>query len=338
MDIVQIALNLYTQGISPNLDFSDLQGVIDIVTECNELPVHPRHPYAGDLVFCAFSGSHQDAIKKGFAAYKKHGGKWEIPYLPIDPQDLGQTYEAVIRVNSQSGKGGISYIVQERLGFDMPRKMQIAFYQVIQAVADRTSKEMSQDDIERIFRTTYHLGENCQGRFVLLDYSLGHSPNGAAGSSAASLSVRSPNGATNGFASALTASKPGEKNRYFSGTILDGSKERSISGRGNGPISALLDALEKDCDIKLSVREFSESAIGQGSDTRAASYVELVDGRGKGAWGVGDNVDSTSAILQAVLSSVNAHVVASDELVDEVEANLSTSTSKPVNGIPILSK
>lgn len=335
---MQVALNLYTQGISPNVDFSDLQSIIDIATECNELPVHPRHPYAGDLVFCAFSGSHQDAIKKGFAAYKRGGGHWEIPYLPIDPQDLGCTYEAVIRVNSQSGKGGVSYIVQERLDFDMPRKMQIAFYQVIQAVADRTSKELSQDDIERIFRTTYHIGEGYQGRIVLLDYSLTQSPNNGPGSSSASLSVRSPNGASGGFSFAHNANQPGVKNRYFTGKILDGSTERTISGLGNGPISSLLDALRKDCDIDLSVREFSEAAIGQGSDTRAASYVELVNPAGKGAWGVGDNVDSTSAILQAVLSAVNAHVTDMDELVDEAEANLSNSQPPAAKSIPIMSK
>ncbi|KAL7007314.1 hypothetical protein EMMF5_003153 [Cystobasidiomycetes sp. EMM_F5] len=338
VDLVQVALNLYTQGISPNVDFSDLQSIIDIATECNELPVHPRHPYAGDLVFCAFSGSHQDAIKKGFAAYKRGGGHWEIPYLPIDPQDLGCTYEAVIRVNSQSGKGGVSYIVQERLDFDMPRKMQIAFYQVIQAVADRTSKELSQDDIERIFRTTYHIGEGYQGRIVLLDYSLTQSPNNGPGSSSASLSVRSPNGASGGFSFAHNANQPGVKNRYFTGKILDGSTERTISGLGNGPISSLLDALRKDCDIDLSVREFSEAAIGQGSDTRAASYVELVNPAGKGAWGVGDNVDSTSAILQAVLSAVNAHVTDMDELVDEAEANLSNSQPPAAKSIPIMSK
>lgn len=337
VDLVQIALNLYTQGIAPNVDFSDIQSVIEIVTECNELPVHPRHPYAGDLVFCAFSGSHQDAIKKGFARYKKQGGYWEIPYLPIDPADLGCTYEAVIRVNSQSGKGGVSYIVQEKLGLDMPRKMQVAFYQVIQAVADRTAKEMSQEDIERIFRQTYHYGDNFNGRFVLLDYNLRQSPHGGSGS----LSVRSPNG-TNGFVTAsspsgLSKTNPAAKNRYFTGTILDGNTEKTINGVGNGPISSLLDALSKDCDINLSVREFTEAAIGQGSDTRAASFVELVDSQGQGTWGVGENVDSTTAILQAVLSAVNGTILDQEEMLDEVDGALTGSVPPASDAIPILS-
>jgi 2-isopropylmalate synthase len=337
VDLVQIALNLYTQGISPNVDFSDIQAVIDIVTECNELPVHPRHPYAGDLVFCAFSGSHQDAIKKGFARYKKQGGHWEIPYLPIDPADLGCTYEAVIRVNSQSGKGGVSYIVQEKLGLDMPRKMQVAFYQVIQAVADRTAKEMSQEDIERIFRQTYHHGENFQGRFVLLDYNLRQTPHGEG-----SLSVRSPNSG-NGFMTAsspsgLSRTNPAAKNRHFTGTIIDGNTERTINGVGNGPVSSLLDALNKDCDIKLSVREFTEAAIGQGSDTRAASFVELVDSQGNGTWGVGENVDSTTAILQAVLSAVNGTILDKEEMLDEVDGALTGSVPPASEAIPILTK
>jgi len=351
VDIVNIALNLYTQGISPSLDFSDLYSVMEIVTECNELRVHPRHPYAGDLVFCAFSGSHQDAIKKGFAAQKARQAqgdeRWEIPYLPIDPADIGCTYEAVIRVNSQSGKGGVSYIILTKMGLDMPRKMQIAFYQVIQAVSDRTSKEMSQEDIEKIFRTTYHLGENYQGRFVLLDYTLGKNPsdiNGGGGASSMSLSAHSPNGASpvgspSSPRSGLSATNPSLKNRYFRGTILDGNKEVQIDGVGNGPISSLLDALNKHFDISLSVREFTEAAIGSGSDTRAASYVELVDGSGKGTWGVGENVDVTTAILQAVLSAVNGAVLNKEEKIDEVDATLASSAPvQTANAIPILTK
>jgi 2-isopropylmalate synthase len=339
VDIVQVALNLYTQGISPNLDFSDLYSIIEIVTSCNEIPVHQRHPYAGELVFCAFSGSHQDAIKKGFAARKlRQDNYWEIPYLPIDPADLGCTYEAVIRVNSQSGKGGVSYIVQERLELDMPRKMQIAFYQVIQAVADRTSKEMSQEDIERIFRTTYHYGEGYQGRFVLLDYTLGRSPNADG-----QLSVQSPSGGANGFAagvspSGIAASNPAAKNRYLTAHILYGNKEMTISGVGNGPISALLDAIKSEFNIDLSVREFTEAAIGQGTDVRAGSYVELVSKSGKGSWGVGDSVDSTTAILQAVLSAINGDVLDAEELMDEVDGALAAPQATSINAIPILTK
>ena len=314
---------------------------MEVVTECNELPVHPRHPYAGELVFCAFSGTHQDAIKKGFASRQKTGGHWEIPYLPIDPQDIGCAYEAIVRVNSQSGKGGVSYIIQQRIGLDMPRKMQVAFYQVIQAVTDRTGKEMSPDEIEKIFRTTYHFGEGFAGRFVLLDYNFGRSPDNDGHSG--SLSVRSPQnskGFMNSSPSNLSQTEPGAKNRYFKGTILDGSRERIISGTGNGPISSLLDALLNDCDVELSVREFTEAAIGQGSDTHAASFVELVDKAGKGTWGVAGDVDVTAAILQAVLSAVNGSVLQQEDFIDEVDANLATTNSttanlRPSNGIAI---
>lgn len=219
----------------------------------------------------------------------------------------------------------------------MPRKMQVAFYQVIQAVADRTSKEMSQEDIERIFRQTYHYGEGYQGRFVLTDYTLGRSPNADG-----SLSVRSPNGA-NGFAagvspSGIAQSNPAAKNRYLTAHIFDGRVERTISGVGNGPISALLDAIKNEFDIDLSVREFTEAAIGQGTDVRAGSYVELINKAGEGSWGVGDNVDSTTAILQAVLSAINGHVLDQEELMDEVDGALASSGPAQTDGVPILTK
>ena len=186
VDLVNLALNLYTQGIHPGLDFSDLQSVIDTVTQCNDLPVHPRHPYAGELVFTAFSGSHQDAIKKGFEAQTHRHIKaaaqgepqyWNMPYLPIDPADLGQTYEAVIRVNSQSGKGGIAYLVKQHLHLDLPRKLQISFYQVIQSISDREAREMTVDDITTAFRSTYHFGgSKYQGRLALRNFKISAEP------------------------------------------------------------------------------------------------------------------------------------------------------------------
>ncbi|TFY55085.1 hypothetical protein EVG20_g9450 [Dentipellis fragilis] len=182
VDIVNLALNQYTQGIHPNLDFSDIQHVIDVVTQCNDLPVHPRHPYAGELVFTAFSGSHQDAIKKGFeeqtkrhALARKNGEKeiWEMPYLPIDPAELGCSYEAVIRVNSQSGKGGIAYLIKQHLHLDLPRKMQVAFYQVVQTVADREAREMTVEDITGAFRDSYHFGGGkYEGRLALRSFKI----------------------------------------------------------------------------------------------------------------------------------------------------------------------
>lgn len=257
VDLVTMALNLYTQGIPPNLDLSDLHAIVQVVTEANELPVHPRHPYAGELVFTAFSGSHQDAIKKGFAAQKERAAKgdlrWDIPYLPIDPHDIGCTYEAVIRVNSQSGKGGIAYLVHQRLGLDLPRRMQIAFYSIVQAVSDRTGKEMTIDDIESCFRTAYHLGEGHAGRYKLVDYALDQSP------PANALEPRSP-------------VEP-KRVRYFAGKMTDGGQPVALQGVGNGPLSSLLDALarhEPKC-AGLDVKEYSEHAIGTGSNTRAAS-------------------------------------------------------------------
>ena len=180
VDLVNLALNYYTQGIHSNVEFSDIQRVIDIVTQCNDLPVHPRHPYAGELVFTAFSGSHQDAIKKGFEDQKKRHALarsqdereiWEMPYLPIDPADLGQPYEAVIRVNSQSGKDGIAYLVKQNLHFDLPHKMQIAFYQIVQSIADREAHEMTVDDTTTAFRETYHFGGGKhEGRLALRSF------------------------------------------------------------------------------------------------------------------------------------------------------------------------
>ncbi|KAH9079617.1 2-isopropylmalate synthase [Lactarius deliciosus] len=257
VDLVNLALNYYTQGIHPNVDFGDIQRIIDIVTQCNDLPVHPRHPYAGELVFTAFSGSHQDAVKKGFEDQEKRhalarsrgdGEIWEMPYLPIDPVDLGQTYEAVIRVNSQSGKGGIAYLVKQYLQLDLPRKMQIAFYKVVQVVADREAREMTVDDITTTFCEAY------EGRLALRSFKITSAPN--------------PDGADE----AGTV-------RQFDGTILVDGVLRVIRGDGNGPISALLHALLTHLDVDLALREYTVHPINTEADqqnSRAASFIELV--------------------------------------------------------------
>ncbi|OSX65379.1 hypothetical protein POSPLADRAFT_1065214 [Postia placenta MAD-698-R-SB12] len=305
VDLVNLALNQYTQGISPGLDFSDIQAVIDVVTQCNDLPVHPRHPYAGELVFTAFSGSHQDAIKKGFevqrvrhaeAARKGEPQHWDMPYLPIDPADLGCNYEAVIRVNAQSGKGGIAYLVQQHLGLDMPRKMQIAFYSVIQDIADREAREMTVEDITTAFRKTYHYGGSTyEGRLVLKSFKISSEP-----------SADLPNG-----------DEAADERRQFDGTVSVDGVLRVIRGDGNGPLSALLDALRTHLDIDLSLREYSEHAIGQGQDTRAASYVELVPlardvkeirRSAESWWGIGVDADITGSGLRAVLSAANSAI------------------------------
>lgn len=304
VDLVNLALNFYTQGISPNVDFSDIQSVIDIVTQCNDLPVHPRHPYAGELVFTAFSGSHQDAVKKGFEAQKIRHAKaaekgepayWDMPYLPIDPADLGCNYEAVIRVNAQSGKGGIAYLVQQHLQLDMPRKMQISFYTVIQEIADREAREVTVEDITTAFREKYHYGgSKYEGRLVLKSFRVSAEP-----------------------AADSADGQAADERRLFDGTISVDGVLRVIRGDGNGPISSFLDALRSHLDIDLALREYSEHAIGEGQNAKAASYVELVplaadikDTRKstQSWWGVGIDPDITGSSLRAVLSAVNSAI------------------------------
>ncbi|CCM00503.1 uncharacterized protein FIBRA_02537 [Fibroporia radiculosa] len=322
VDLVNLALNLYTQGINPGVDFSDIQAVIDVVTQCNDLPVHSRHPYAGELVFTAFSGSHQDAIKKGFEAQRARHAEaekkgepqyWDMPYLPIDPADLGCTYEAVIRVNAQSGKGGIAYLVQQNLGLDMPRKMQVSFYQVIQEIADREAREMSVEDITTAFRQTYHYGGSTyEGRLVLKSFKI-----------SAESSPDLPNG-----------DDAVDERRQFDGTISVDGVLRVIRGDGNGPLSALLDALRTHLNIDLSLREYSEHAIGQGQDTKAASYVELVpqalDVKElrrsiESWWGVGVDADIAGSGLRAVLSAVNSAI--GDRALPELKLNVGYSAA-----------
>lgn len=302
VDLVNLALNLYTQGISPGLHFSDLQSVIDTVTQCNDLPVHPRHPYAGELVYTAFSGSHQDAIKKGFEAQKVRHAEavakgepqyWDMPYLPIDPADLGQTYEAVIRVNSQSGKGGIAYLIKQHLGLDLPRKMQIAFYQVIQAISDREAREMMVDDITTAFRSAYHFGgPKYQGRLALRNFKISAEP-------------------TSDPQDDESDDQPDER-RHFDGTLLVDGVYRVVRGDGNGPLSALLDALRTHLQIDLTIREYSEHAVGEGKEAKAASYVEVVpvDDRKSTIswWGVGVDSDIAGSGLRALLSAVNSAI------------------------------
>lgn len=323
VDLVVLALNLYSQGIQPgSLDFRDLQSIIDVVTSCNDIPVNPRHPYAGELVHTAFSGSHQDAIKKGFAKQEERRAKgdahWSIPYLPVDPADLGQSYEAVIRVNSQSGKGGVAYLVAQSLGLDLPRRMQIAFYQIIQEVADRSGKEMTTDDITAIFTKTYHIpslttGKN-EGSLVLKSFRISDElPNGAKSLSDSTSSIS-------------------ETPRYvrLNAVILRNGKPHEVEGRGNGPLSAMLDAIESEFQLSGDIREYSEHVIdragilapeqgGKPERTRsqAATYVELVNSkddnklnsqggtaRRQGWWGVGVDVDITASGLKAILSAI----------------------------------
>ncbi|NIJ16462.1 2-isopropylmalate synthase [Sphingobium vermicomposti] len=270
-DLVTVALNMYTQGINPGLDFSDIDEVIQTVEYCNQLPVHQRHPYAGELVFTAFSGSHQDAIKKGFAAQETRNDQiWDVPYLPIDPKDLGRDYEAVIRVNSQSGKGGVAWVLQQDKGLKLPKRMQADFSRVVQGLADQTSRELNASDIWTAFEDHYRLSGDQAYR--LIDYN----ETGHAG------------------------------DRIFTGKIAHKGGERSISGRGNGLISSVLAALRDDLGVDLEVADYSEHAIGAGTDVAAAAYVECRTPDGRTIFGIGTDTDIATASVQAVLSAANS--------------------------------
>lgn len=271
-DLVTVALNMYTQGLNPGLDFSDIDDVIKTVEYCNQLPVHPRHPYAGELVFTAFSGSHQDAIKKGFAAQEaRNDDFWEVPYLPIDPADLGRSYEAVIRVNSQSGKGGFAWVLEQDQGLKLPKKMQAHFSRHVQQMADETGRELQAEDIWDVFQRVYCL--NTPQHFQLLDYEETRAPNGE---------------------------------RIFAGKITVAGQEKSVSGRGNGLLSSVVSTLQDSFGLKLDIADYSEHAMGQGSTVRAAAYVECVTDTGKTVWGVGIDEDVATASVRAVLSAANA--------------------------------
>ncbi|MGK6355871.1 2-isopropylmalate synthase [Sphingomonas sp. DT-207] len=270
VDLVTLALNMYTQGVDPGLDFSDIDEVIQTVEYCNQLPVHPRHPYAGELVFTAFSGSHQDAIKKGFAAQAARNDQiWDVPYLPIDPKDLGRDYEAVIRVNSQSGKGGVAWVLEQDRGLKLPKRMQADFSRHVQALADETSRELNAGDIGALFDRTYLPGDDA--RIALVDYE----ESGTAG------------------------------NRLFVGRIAIDGETRSISGRGNGLISGVIDALAGSTGPKLDVVDYSEHAIGHGADAQAAAYVECRTDDRRTVFGVGIDADIATASVRAVLSAAN---------------------------------
>jgi len=270
--LVTVGLNLYTQGVDPQLDFSEIDEVIQTVEYCNQLPVHPRHPYGGELVFTAFSGSHQDAIKKGFAAQQTRNDElWAVPYLPIDPADLGRSYEAVIRVNSQSGKGGFAWVIEQDQGLKLPKRMQAHFSRHVQDLADELGRELQAEDIWEVFRKAYHL--DLPQHFQLEDYE---------------------------------ESRAGDGTLIFAGKIRVGGQVQSVSGRGNGLISSVIATLAEAFAVKLEVRDFSEHALGAGTDARAAAYVECSAKDGTTVWGVGIDEDVATASVRAVLSAANA--------------------------------
>ncbi|MFN3518538.1 MAG: 2-isopropylmalate synthase [Sphingomonas sp.] len=269
-DLVTVALNMYTQGVDPKLDLSDIDGIVKTVEYATNIPVHPRTPYAGDLVFTAFSGSHQDAIKKGFSAQQaRNDDFWEVPYLPIDPADLGRSYEAVIRVNSQSGKGGVAWVIEQDKGLKLPKRLQADFSRHVQALADETSRELNAADIWGAFERTYLPGD--KDRFVLRDYD----ETGSVG------------------------------DRRFVGRVAIDGEERSLSGRGNGLISGVIAALADTTGPALDVVDYTEHAIGHGAGAQAAAYLECRTADGRIVWGVGIDTDVATASVRAVLSAAN---------------------------------
>jgi 2-isopropylmalate synthase len=267
VDIVTLALNLFSQGVDPGLDLSDIDEVRRVVEYCNQLPVHPRHPYVGELVYTAFSGSHQDAIKKGMDALAERGaGVWEVPYLPIDPKDVGRTYEAIIRVNSQSGKGGVAYLMKAEHGLDLPRRLQIEFSRLIQHVAETHGGEVTPEQIWDCFAVEYLR----PGPIEIV----GHQ----------------------------STAEADEQETLHVKLRLDG-KPRTAVGRGNGPIASFVDALAS-LGVDVRVLEYHEESIGAGADAQAASYIEVAIGD-RVLWGVGIHASIVTASLRAITSAVN---------------------------------
>ena len=274
VDLVTLALNLYTQGIDPGLTFPSIRDVVKTVEYCNGLPVHPRHPYAGELVHTAFSGSHQDAIRKGFAAHeRRNDGVWEMPYLPVDPADIGESYEAVIRVNSQSGKGGVAWVIEQDRGLKLPRAMQVDFGRRVQFLADETKRELTAEDIWRAFVQAYHVDD--VERFALVDYESGFRRGAGA-------------------------------ERIFTGRIRHGNRDVAVSGRGNGLVSAVLAAIAEAFGVELSVMDYQEHALRRGSDAKAAAYLQCVRPDGSQVFGVGIDEDVATATVKAVPSAASA--------------------------------
>ena len=272
VDIVNVALNMYIQGVHPNLDFSDIDAVRRTVEHCNRLPVHPRHPYVGDLVFTSFSGSHQDAIKKAFAD-RKPGMFWEMPYLPIDPLDLGRSYEAVIRVNSQSGKGGIAYLLESEYGLVLPRRLQIEFSTVVQAVTDSSGKEVTAAEIWALFKAEY-------------------------------LDALTPYAYVSHH---LVEDSTKDRVQLATELAVQG-KAQPLRGEGNGPIDAFVAGLAQLTGQSLALVDYHEHAVTAGSDAKAVSYIELKIGDAtRPTHGVGIDGNIVTASLKAILAALNRH-------------------------------
>ena len=266
MDIVTMAMNLYSQGIDPLLDFRDMDKIVSVVRECTQIDVHPRQPYAGDLVFTAFSGSHQDAIKKCLDLYRE-GDTWEIAYLPIDPRDLGRTYQDVIRVNSQSGKGGVAYVLASKFGFDLPRWLQIEFSRVVQKITENSGQEITSDEIWELFEAHYLKA----GAEVRLD----------------DFNIQKHQG-----------------RETFKATIDYSDRKISLDGEGDGVLGAFAMGLKQALEIEFEILEYGEHALGQGVDAEAVTYIQLKDGANRYS-GVAISKDIIASSLDALLGAVS---------------------------------
>lgn len=260
MDLLVMAMNLYSQGVDPELDFSNMNEIVHIVSECNNLPVHPRHPYVGELVFTAFSGSHQDAIKKSLE--KEDDGSWDIAYLPIDPLDIGRSYQDVVRINSQSGKGGVAYILSRDYGLNVPRWLQVDLARKVQAESERTQQEIASQEVMRIFEESYLLDSH----LVLADYSISRK----------------------------------ERHDRLEAQLRQGSETIAIAGEGSGVISAFVDALQKYTGLKIDVTNYAQHAMTKSTDAQAVAYVQLMVNDTLYT-GIAYSVDTVTAMLRATL-------------------------------------
>ncbi|MDH3234591.1 MAG: 2-isopropylmalate synthase [Alphaproteobacteria bacterium] len=271
VDVVTLALNMFTQGVDPGLDLSNVEQIVEVVEYCNQLPVHPRHPYGGELVYTAFSGSHQDAIKKGFAARDRQNSElWEVPYLPIDPADVGRSYEAVIRVNSQSGKAGAAWVLQQDYGLELPRHLQVEFSEIVQRAADESEAEQTPEAIHAMFKAEYL---DATKPFEMLDHR-------------------------------TVPEVKGAHTRRMTASIRDQGVEKEIVGHGNGPIDSFVDAFRQAYGIEVSVNDYHEHAVGAGSDATAIAYVE-VKANGTTLHGVGMDSNIVTASLKGTMSGIN---------------------------------
>jgi 2-isopropylmalate synthase len=266
VDLVTLALNLYTQGVDPKLDFSNINRVAKVVEDATQLPIHPRHPYVGDLVFTAFSGSHQDAIKKGFAC-QKDSEEWRVPYLPIDPQDLGRTYESVIRVNSQSGKGGIAYLLERDFGIVMPRRLQVEFSGEVQKVTEETEAEITSQELFHLFEKTYLLPSERQN----------------------ALHYESHKITDEGHVQMVEI------------CMINNGQTTHVVGRGNGPLEAVMNALK----VPMEIVSYEERSIGAGANAKAVTIIEMSDAKGLTRFGAGIDGNIVRASIKAIFSAMN---------------------------------